>query len=691
MQPTNSKELLAPAGNIESFFAALDAGADAVYLGLKNFSARGRARNFSIKDLEKLIPYAHGHSQKVYVAMNTILKESELDPAIGALAALSDLQVDAVIIQDLGLCHLIKKHFPKLPIHASTQMTVHNSAGVIQLGEMGFDRVVLAREMTLEEIGQVRKKTSVALEAFVQGSMCFSYAGSCFFSSYLGGKSSNRGVCSQPCRREFRDSGQDVNPFSMGDLSAIELMPQLLKSGVDSFKIEGRMKSVEYVESVVKAYRMVIDASPVDQKDAIEKAKGLLKPVTARQRTTGFFLDERPTSITLPGRSGNVGRYAGKVVSCKKGRASFNAGTDLHLRDRLRVQNVKTGGRVAFSLNDLWVKGRKVKEVKKGAFAEIAVPHKLNPGDTLFMTTSHQFRGKNVSAARRLGSMKGSPLSGGCGKLASKVKRNISAEMIAPPAQKAKGGLMVRVAELGEVYGIIGQCEAVSVPLARANIHNIRKHLKRLRSMKEKLVWSLPLVIQEGDVPMYNDVIDFLIHEGFLNWQISNIGHFYMFKGRNVDLSTSQYLHALNSQAVIQLQELGCSRINISIESDRDNLALLVEKGVAGAADLLVYSHLPLYVSRVKWEKKQRRGYGGEKGEQYFLKERDGLTYVYSEKPFSFLGYIKLFKKMGFRNFQIDLSAEGRDKEAFRSVLGSFKKGVWTGEGSAMNMEVGLE
>ncbi len=209
--------------------------------------------------------------------------------------------------------------------------------------------------------------------------------------------------------------------------------------------------------------------------------------------------------------------------------------------------------------------------------------------------------------------------------------------------------------------------------------------------MREKIVWSLPLIIQEGDVPMYTEVIDFLVHEGFASWQISNIGHFDMLGDRNLTLCTSQYLHALNSQSVILLQELGCSRINMSIESDRDNLDMMLDKGVTGPADLLVYSHLPLYVSRVKWEKRKRHGYGGEKGEQYFLKERDGLTYVYSEKPFSFLGYVKFFKNKGFRNFQIDLSAEGKDRDAFRNIIGSFKKGVWTGEGSAMNMEVGLE
>ena len=292
--------------------------------------------------------------------------------------------------QDLGLYQLASRHFPSLNLHASTQMTVHNSAGVLQLEKMGFKRVVLAREMTLDEIKLVRKKTSMEIETFVHGSMCFCYAGSCFFSSYLGGKSSNRGICSQPCRREYREGSKEVNPFSMGDLSAIELIPLLLKSGIDSFKIEGRMKSVEYVGNVVKSYRMVMDANEGQQKAALEEAKALLKGAIGRKSTSGFFMSPNPSSVTNPDRSGNSGRFVGKVIKCKGKSASFKTSIQLTVRDRLRVQSSKTGGRTPFSLSNLKIKGKAVDSATKGSLVDILVPYVLKPGDTVFKTASHE-------------------------------------------------------------------------------------------------------------------------------------------------------------------------------------------------------------------------------------------------------------------------------------------------------------
>ena len=691
MNLKNIPELLAPAGSTESFFAAIDSGADAVYLGLKSFSARGRANNFSIPDLEKVIPYAHSLGRKIYVALNTIIKEEELPRVVDDLAALSILKADALIIQDLGVYRISSRNFPELPLHASTQMTVHNSMGMNQLLNMGFKRAVVAREMTLEEIKAARKKTDIEIEAFVHGAMCFCYAGSCFFSSFLGGKSSNRGVCTQPCRREYRDGHDEMNPFSMGDLSALDLLPQLMKSGIDSFKIEGRMKPAEYVENVVKAYRMVMDAAPADQAAVIDDAKDLLKNVVSRQRTSGFFLSDRPSSITFPGRSGNLGKFAGKVIDCKGTRARIKTSIDLHVKDRLRIQNVKSGGRTAFSLNQIWLKGNKVSEAGRGNIIEITAPHNLNPGDSIFKTTSHEHRGRNIEAKKRLDKLKAEKIGAYAQKLSEKVMKSTGDEWPKGRDAKQVAGTLIKVAVIEDSYRFFNQCNGVIVPLFRANIHSLRKHLKRLKSLSGKVVWSLPLVIQEGEVSQYNELVEDLVREGFSNWQVSNIGHFEMLKKHDCNIVTSQYLHALNSSAFHALAELGCGRISLSIESDDNDLDALAARVPKDMADLLVYSHLPLYVSRVKWDKKRRSGYGTSKGEKYTLKEKDGLTYVYSEKPLSFLSYMKRFRRMGFNNFQIDLSGESGSRENVGEILGSFKTGKGIEEASPMNMETGLE
>ncbi len=691
MTETKKPELLAPAGSLEAYFAAIDSGADAVYLGLKVFSARARAANFSLRDLERLIPYAHGLKKKVYVAMNTLLREDELPLAVETLSALSALDVDAVIIQDLGLYRIINKHFPEIPLHASTQMTVHNSAGMNQLKEMGFKRVVAAREMTLDEIKRARKVTDVEIEAFVHGSMCFSYAGSCFFSSYLGGKSSNRGICVQPCRREYRDGHEELNPFSMGDLSAIELIPDLMNSGIDSFKIEGRMKSVEYVGNVVKAYRLVMDASGSAVPHALSEAKGLLKNVIGRQRTAGFFLSDNPSSITVPGRSGNLGKFAGKVIKKNGDRALFKASVDLHVRDRLRVQNVKTGGRTVFSLKQIWAKGKKIDQSRKGETIEIGAPGSLRPGDALFKTVSHEHRGKNVEAKRRFERLKRAELGSSGKKRTGNIIRRLQEEIIPPSRGKELEGLLIRVGEMREVPQVVGQCDGVIVPLYRATIHNLRKQMKKLKTMRDRVIFALPLVIQEGDLPLYHDVIGFLVDEGFANWQVSNVGHFYLLEDPHINIITSHYLHALNSQAVLQMENLGCRRVSLSIESDAANLEALAARGVTSVGELLVYAHLSLYVSRVKWEKRPRKVCDGQGEGEYLPKERDRLSYVYSETPFSFFRYMKRFKKMGFRNFQIDLSGEGDRPDTYREIIRDFKSGKEPPHCSLMNMEAGLE
>ncbi|MCA1797433.1 MAG: U32 family peptidase, partial [Geobacteraceae bacterium] len=301
-----SAELLAPAGSLEAFFAAMEAGADAVYCGLQSFSARAKAKNFSLQDLSAMSAYAHERGRKLFVTINTLIKEEELPYLVDMLAAVSEAQVDAVILQDLAVWRLAREHFPELELHASTQMTVHNVAGVKQLEQMGFTRAVLARELTLEEVAHIRSRTQMELEHFIHGALCFSFSGQCMFSSYLGGKSGNRGRCAQPCRRRYNVGGKHGYYFSPNDLSVIDLLPDLEQAGVRSFKIEGRMKSAEYVANVVRAYRLAMDASPAQQKSAREKARQLLKYSFGRTPTQGFLSGEQPADLATPQRRGST-------------------------------------------------------------------------------------------------------------------------------------------------------------------------------------------------------------------------------------------------------------------------------------------------------------------------------------------------------------------------------------------------
>lgn len=257
-------EILAPVGGREQFFAALNSGADAVFLGLKNFNARARAENFTIDDLRELAPLAHKHDMKILVTMNILIKNSELKSLCSTLADLEDVGVHAIIVQDLGLARLCRERFPKLRLHASTQMAVHNSDGVIEAIKAGMKRVVLARELTAIEIKRIRNSVAlddVEIEVFCHGSLCYSYSGLCFFSGAEDARSGNRGECAYTCRKPYKIVSEPGHGFlfSMKDLNTVDSLHLLVDAGVDALKIEGRKKDAQYVMSVVQAYRRKLD------------------------------------------------------------------------------------------------------------------------------------------------------------------------------------------------------------------------------------------------------------------------------------------------------------------------------------------------------------------------------------------------------------------------------------------------
>lgn len=261
----NKVELLAPAGNYEAFLGAVNAGADAVYLGGERFGARAYADNFTTDEICRAIHVAHFMGRKIYLTVNTLLKDEELEELAEYLRPFYEAGLDGVIVQDIGvLCH-IRDVFPGLGLHASTQMTLTGPGGCTFLKEQGVERVVPARELSLQEIRQIKTQTGLEVECFIHGAMCYCYSGQCLFSSVLGGRSGNRGRCAQPCRlpyqiREGRTEFPDVEyPLSLKDMCTISYIPELIEAGIDSFKIEGRMKRAEYAAGVTALYRKYID------------------------------------------------------------------------------------------------------------------------------------------------------------------------------------------------------------------------------------------------------------------------------------------------------------------------------------------------------------------------------------------------------------------------------------------------
>ncbi len=396
-------ELLAPAGSLESFFAAMEFGADAVYVGLKEFSARAKAKNVNRDELERMVGYAHARQRKVFLTLNTLVKEKELSHLIDVLAAVEAIGIDAVILQDMGVWRLARRHFPGLELHASTQLTIHNAAGVKMAERLGFSRAVLARELSLEEIAAIKGETNLDLEHFIHGAHCFSLSGQCSFSSWLGGMSGNRGRCAQPCRRRYQHKGKDGYYFSPNDLSAIDLLPELTAAGVMSLKIEGRMKSAEYVANVVQAYRTVLDAGERERPAAIVTAKELLKESFGRQPTRGFLPGNHPTDMVNPGVHGATGRLIGSVAQCQGGLLTFVSRDPIHLGDRVRIQPATDKPGTAFTIRDLRLAGKPVNRAKAGERVAVGCPpdKSFRVDDRIYKVSAGQAFNLSQSACRK--------------------------------------------------------------------------------------------------------------------------------------------------------------------------------------------------------------------------------------------------------------------------------------------------
>ncbi len=290
-------ELLAPAGNIEAFYGAIHAGADAVYLGGNKFGARAYAENFTTDELVACIRYAHIWGRRVYLTVNTLVKEKEFDQLYDYILPFYEAGLDGVIIQDIGVFLFIKEHFPGLELHISTQMTLTGKYGAAYMKDLGACRIVPARELSLSEISVIKKETGLSIETFIHGAMCYCYSGQCLFSSILGGRSGNRGRCAQPCRLPYTVSDEskqskECYPLSLKDMCTIENIPELIEAGIDSFKIEGRMKKAEYAAGVTAVYRKVIDRyydDPHDFRVYPEELEMLSRLYLRSERHDGYY------------------------------------------------------------------------------------------------------------------------------------------------------------------------------------------------------------------------------------------------------------------------------------------------------------------------------------------------------------------------------------------------------------------
>ena len=765
-------ELLSPAGSLEAFFAAMEKGADAVYAGLRDFSARAKAKNFTLSQMERMTAYAHSTGKKLYVTLNTLVKESELPQLIDTLASLEAMRVDGVILQDMAVARLAREFFPGIPLHASTQMTIHNSLGVRQLEELGFERVVLARELHIDEIGSIVKASKAEIECFIHGALCFSFPGQCYFSSFLGGHSGNRGRCAQPCRRQYKHKGKEGYYLSTNDFSSIEMIPELIKAGVASLKIEGRMKSAEYVASVIGAYRMVLDAPEESYDTAVAEAKALLKLSFGRVPTKGFLASQAPADISTPSIKGATGRYLGDIREIRGNRISFDTRDRLHVGDRVRVQPKTDMAGRAFTIKDLFIGNKKVMNVRENTLVSTPSPFPFKLGDSVFKVSSETaFTMSENACIKRLEGVKGDsipcilrlshhgealrieaealgtrfqtafelgPLEPSrstdmegvlraqfskCGDtqftLASLTAPEFPALLIPPPrlkeirrnfyvwlaeqsvdalkqrssqgkddamaalvprkhaAFKGKDELAVKIEQIKDWHELHRDIvDAIILPVSKLNMHQLAQFARKLRDGGDHVIWQLPFIIFEADIPFYREAVGAIMRAGFKRFELTNLSQFQLFKGTDAELSTDYRLFSLNSQALLTWQELGCVRATLYIEDDRDNIAKLLSSDLKITRGTLLYAQVPVITSKIAIKEiKGEAPLTSDRGDVYGVKVKDRLTVVNAQTPFALTQYRNELRQMGCGSFLMDLShlmPEERERalEAYRKALG---------------------
>lgn len=387
-------ELLAPAGNMDSLKAAVMAGCDAVYLGGVLFGARAFAGNFTNEEIVYAINYAHLYGVKVYVTINTIIYDSEVERFLDYVRFLHKNNVDAVIIQDIGMFDLLRKKFPNLELHASTQMNIHNYDGALLAKKLGFKRVVMARETPIDVIKKIKEEIDIEIEVFIHGALCVSYSGECLLSALVGKRSGNRGTCAQICRKKYDFYDDDKNKLNINnyllstkDLCTLKYIDKLIEIGVDSLKIEGRMKRSPYVYLVTKTYRKVIDnyyntgKLKIDENDIIE-----LKKMFNRNFTKGFMLNEDNNNFTYDKRPNNIGIEVGQVISKVKNDLKIKLTYDVSVHDGLRILDDKEDKGLV--INKMFINNKSVLEAKKGDVITLKYDKYVEKNSKVLLTSS---------------------------------------------------------------------------------------------------------------------------------------------------------------------------------------------------------------------------------------------------------------------------------------------------------------
>jgi putative protease len=672
----NIPELLAPAGSPEALDAAVAEGADAVYLGLKSFNARMRTANFAYSQFEAALRALHRMGRKVYVAVNTVFEQREADRMYQLLKYLATVGADGLIVQDFGVIRMALACFPALKLHASTQMNVASSAGVNLLSRYGISRVVLSRELSLNEIRDIRGRTNSELEVFVHGALCVSESGLCLFSSYLGGKSANRGMCTQACRRLYRQGEGQGYYFSPADLELVSQIPRLAEMGINSLKIEGRMKSAEYVGTVVSAYRRVLDGLETGREESVREAEAILRNDFARKKTPYFFFDAAdglpaPEPDWLKAdQDGGTGIPLGALLRVRGAGADrqglVRAGPALpRPGDSLRIHRADDSGRKTFKLRQTGAEP--APGVPSGIW--LSIPEGFNAGDSVYLIQTRLkgkrypqlIKGADSGVYRRVPGREKAPV--------IELERPVKKDAPFPD------GVYAAVSRVEDLYAL----QSVMPPRVMLPLNSdTAKHL--LASDRPPLPFNAGKIIlildpwfPQSEEPFLSETIPRLRALGYHQFEVNNLGHFALFKdhaAKPAILIAGPFLYTFNRWAAAFVSSLGITAFVTPLENNRQNLERTVSPGRRSLALVTLFARPTLFRIRASLKRQYNFGiFEDSRGEQFRLLAEDGGSRVIPEKPFSIVDKRPFLEEAGFRRVIIDLSGPPIKKKDYKILM----------------------
>jgi len=706
-------ELLAPAGNPEALEAAIAEGADAVYLGLKSFNARMRSSNFAWNQFEATVDVLHKRNKKIYVTVNTVVTEDEMERLYRFLTYLNNVGPDGIIVQDLGLIQMAHKYFPQLKLHASTQLNIASAKAANTMSRWGISRTVLARELSLEEIRDVHANTSCELEVFVHGALCVSESGLCLFSSYLGGKSANRGMCTQACRRLYTahepEGDREGYFFSPADLQLIEYIPDLIQAGVASFKIEGRMKSAEYVGTVVSAYRYVIDNWEADKKAAVETGKRILANDFARKKTSYRFKSTRAEEVLNPDQAGGTGIYLGIIDGIKKGdvqEVPYKDGTravhyvqlkDGHYTpekgDSVRIHKKDDSGRESWKIQDII-------ESKSGAWLQL--PADSGKGDSVYLLQTKAMtkryphllpaslekyrRQPNDEALPMLTLEAGFPTLGDTNKAAPATAASstpVKKSLAKKPADIFPEGLYVQVSSIADLHTILADKPVRVIINLNEDTYpalsgqQSKQQAKPLPFPKREIFISLDPFVPQEQEPILAEQLEQLTAQGYTQFIVNNPAHISMLRNKKNFLVAGPYLYTFNCWAVSWLQENGICAYIPPAESSQANIETVFAPELRPQVLLPLFSYSVLFRMRFTLPKNYNFLYFSDKqGEAFRAFSTPSASFVLSDKPFSVVDRYHALQHHQFSRFLLDFSHTSVERRAYRFILQSLRSGT---------------